>query len=91
MGIRISYKFQKKPGGTPEGILLAEDFIKKDKFIFVLGDNIFFGEEFSRILNDINKFRKGCIIFTSRVKDPKRFGILYKDKKNSNFQNSKNC
>ena len=33
LGIKISYKFQKKPGGIPEGILLAEDFIKKNKFI----------------------------------------------------------
>lgn len=82
LGIRISYKFQKKPEGIPEGILLAEDFIRKNKFIFALGDNIFFGEEFSRILNNIKKFKKGCILFTSRVNDPKRFGILYKDKKN---------
>ncbi len=82
LGIRISYKFQNKPGGIPEGILLAEEFIKKNKFIFALGDNIFFGEEFSRILNNIKKFKKGCILFTSRVNDPKRFGILYKDIKN---------
>ncbi len=82
LGIRISYKFQEKPGGIPEGILLAEDFIKKNKFIFALGDNIFFGEEFSGILNNIKKFKKGSILFTSRVNDPKRFGILYKDKKN---------
>lgn len=83
LGIKISYKFQKKPGGIPEGILLAEDFIKKNKFIFALGDNIFFGEEFSRILKNIKKFKKGSILFTSRVNDPKRFGILYKDKKNN--------
>jgi glucose-1-phosphate thymidylyltransferase len=82
LGIKISYKFQKKPGGIPEGILLAENFIKKNKFIFALGDNIFFGEEFSRILSNIKKFKKGCILFTSKVNDPKRFGILYKDKKN---------
>ena len=82
LGIRISYKFQNKPGGIPEGIILAKDFIKKNKFIFALGDNIFFGEEFSKILNNIKKFKKGCILFTSRVNDPKRFGILYKDKKN---------
>jgi glucose-1-phosphate thymidylyltransferase len=83
LGIKISYKFQTKPGGIPEGILLAEDFIKKNKFVFALGDNIFFGEEFSRILSNITKFKKGCILFTSKVNDPKRFGILYKDKKNN--------
>ncbi len=82
LGVKISYKFQKKPGGIPEGITLSEDFIGKDKFIFALGDNIFFGEEFSRILENIKNFKKGCILFTSRVNDPKRFGILYKDKKN---------
>jgi len=82
LGIKISYKFQKKPGGIPEGILLSENFIGKNKFIFALGDNIFFGEEFSKILNNVKNFKKGCILFTSRVNDPKRFGILYKDKKN---------
>jgi glucose-1-phosphate thymidylyltransferase len=82
LGIKISYKFQKKPGGIPEGILLAENFLGKNKFIFALGDNIFFGEEFSKILKNIKNFKKGCILFTSRVNDPKRFGILYKDKKN---------
>ena len=83
LGIKISYKFQKKPGGIPEWILLAEDFIKKNKFIFALGDNIFFGEEFSKILDNIKKFKKGSILFTSKVNDPKRFGILYKDKRNN--------
>ena len=82
LGIKISYKFQKKPSGIPEGIILSEDFIGKNKFIFALGDNIFFGEQFSKILKNINNFKKGCILFTSRVNDPKRFGILYKDKKN---------
>ncbi len=82
LGIKISYKFQKKPGGIPEGILLSENFIGKNKFIFALGDNIFFGEEFSKILNNVKNFKKGCILFTSKVNDPKRFGILYKDKKN---------
>lgn len=82
LGIKISYKFQKKPGGIPEGILLAENFLGKNKFIFALGDNIFFGEEFSKILKNIKNFKKGCILFTSKVNDPKRFGILYKDKKN---------
>ncbi len=83
LGIKISYKFQKKPGGIPEGITLSEDFIGKSKFIFALGDNIFFGEEFSKILKNIKNFKKGCILFTSKVNDPKRFGILYKDKKNN--------
>lgn len=83
LGINISYEFQKKPGGIPEGILLAEDFIGNNRFIFALGDNIFFGEQFSKILNDIKNFNKGCILFTSKVNEPKRFGILYKDKKNN--------
>mgnify|MGYP000975463200 CR=1 FL=1 len=83
LGIKISYKFQKKPGGIPEGILLSEDFIGKNKFIFALGDNIFFGEEFSKILENIKDFKRGCILFTSKVNDPKRFGILYKDKQNN--------
>ena len=67
LGIKISYKFQKKPGGIPEGILLSEDFIGKNKFIFALGDNIFFGEEFSKILENIKDFKRGCILFTSKT------------------------
>jgi glucose-1-phosphate thymidylyltransferase len=80
LGIKINYKQQDMPGGIPEGIKIAKDFLNNQSFAFILGDNIFFGQEFSKILKSLKNFNKGCILFTKEVNDPERFGVLYKKK-----------
>jgi len=80
LGIKISYKQQDVPGGIPEGIKIAKNFLNNQSFAFILGDNIFFGQEFTKILKSLKNFRKGCVLFTKAVNDPERFGILYKKK-----------
>jgi glucose-1-phosphate thymidylyltransferase len=73
-GVRITYIPQQTPGGLAQVVMLAEDFIGSDKFIFYLGDNMVVGgvkrfvEEFER--SDFN-----CFLTLSRVKDPERFGV----------------
>ena len=78
ISVNIKFIIQKKPSGIPEGIKLGKNFIGKDKFAFMLGDNVFFGQNFTNILNKAFSFKSGCSIFTFKVKDPKRFGVLNK-------------
>jgi glucose-1-phosphate thymidylyltransferase len=81
-GICISYVVQQNPGGIPQGIVLAEDFLNGEGFWFILGDNLFHGPEFGARLKDIpGDF--GAHIFTYRVKDPSAYGV-------ANFKNSEN-
>jgi|688.fasta_scaffold72887_4 glucose-1-phosphate thymidylyltransferase len=80
LGIKIYYKQQNVPAGIPEGIKIAEDFLNNESFAFILGDNIFFGQDFTKILKTLQNFKKGCVLFTKTVNDPERFGVLYKKK-----------
>jgi glucose-1-phosphate thymidylyltransferase len=73
-GISISYAVQETPGGIPQGILLAEEFLGGDSFWFILGDNLFHGPEFGAKLKEI-EFEEGAHIFTYRVKDPSAYGV----------------
>jgi glucose-1-phosphate thymidylyltransferase len=73
-GISISYVVQETPGGIPQGILLAEDFLQGENFWFILGDNLFHGPEFGARLKDVQGY-SGAHIFTYRVKDPSSYGV----------------
>jgi glucose-1-phosphate thymidylyltransferase len=73
-GISISYAVQETPGGIPQGILLAEEFLGGDSFWFILGDNLFHGPEFGARLRDMRE-NLGAHIFTYRVKDPSSYGV----------------
>ena len=79
LGINISYCIQEKPRGLAEGLILAEDFIKKDSILYLLGDNIFFGHDLPNILKRAKRKVEeegGAHIFGYAVKDPQRFGII---------------
>jgi glucose-1-phosphate thymidylyltransferase len=79
LGMNIKYKVQEKPNGLAEGLILAEDFIGNDNVLYMLGDNIFFGHDIAKIMNqakeDIEK-NGGAYVFGYYVKDPERFGIV---------------
>lgn len=78
-GVEFSYKEQPNPEGLAQAFILGEKFIGKDNVALVLGDNIFFGPEFSDTLLDVvehtNK-RGGATVFGYLVKDPQRFGVV---------------
>lgn len=83
LGIRISYKEQPKPEGLAQAFILGEEFIGSDDVCLVLGDNIFFGSGFKKILREsLQKVKEEntAIIFGNYVDDPKRFGIAEIDK-----------
>ncbi len=82
LGMDISYCVQVNPDGLAQGLILAEQFIENDTIALILGDNIFYGQGFSPMLLDAKKHAtKGiATIFSYRVKDPERFGIVEIDK-----------
>jgi len=86
LGIKISYAIQEKPKGLAEGLLIAKDFIKYSTILYILADNIFFGHDLPKIIQDaileVDK-HSGCYIFGYNVKDPQRFGVI---EFNKNFQ-----
>lgn len=78
-GVHLTYKVQPSPDGLAQAFILGEDFIGDDACAMVLGDNIFYGNGFSRILKAAVKNaeqEKRAIIFGYYVNDPERFGIV---------------
>lgn len=79
LGIKITYIEQPKPEGLAQAFILAEDFIGSDDVCMVLGDNIFHGNGFSKLLsNSVNSVKKSknATVFGYYVKDPQRYGVL---------------
>lgn len=75
IGINVEYKVQDKPRGIAEAFIIGEDFIGKDNVCLVLGDNIFFGQGFSVMLEKAMKL-EGATIFGYYVKDPSAYGVI---------------
>ena len=79
LGVNFSYKVQDKPSGIAEAFILGEDFIGNDDVALILGDNIFFGHNFSDLLINAKDNNIGATIFSYNVRDPERFGIVELD------------
>ena len=75
-GIKISYKVQKFSNGIAEAFLIAEDFIGNDDVLLILGDNIFYGNGLYDLGKKAIKKNKGVTLFSHRVRDPERFGVI---------------
>jgi len=80
LGISIEYNIQEKPNGIAEAFIICCDFIGKDNVALILGDNIFYGQGFSPILEKASLLKEGAVIFANYVQDPCRFGIVQFDK-----------
>jgi glucose-1-phosphate thymidylyltransferase len=79
-GLRISYAIQPRPEGLAQAFLLGREFIGADKVCLILGDNIFYGHGFQRILNRATQIESGGLIFGYWVRDPERYGVVEFDK-----------
>jgi glucose-1-phosphate thymidylyltransferase len=79
-GLNISYKVQPSPDGLAQAFLIGEEFIGNDHCALVLGDNIFYGHELSRIVDNAQQRTEGASIFAYRVNDPERYGVAEFDK-----------
>ncbi len=75
-GVAISYKVQPSPDGLAQAFILGEDFIGQDSVCLVLGDNIFYGPNFSPKLKAAAAITSGATVFGYQVKDPERFGVV---------------
>ncbi|MEH7590389.1 glucose-1-phosphate thymidylyltransferase RfbA [Priestia megaterium] len=82
LGIKLNYLPQEKPEGIAQAFIIGENFIGRDSVSLILGDNIFYGHKFTKILEQAAKRKRGATIFGYHVKDPQRFGVVEVDKNN---------
>jgi glucose-1-phosphate thymidylyltransferase len=75
IGISIKYKVQPSPDGLAQAFLLGEEFLGNDSACLVLGDNIFYGYNFSKLLVDASQIKNGATVFGYYVNDPERYGV----------------
>jgi glucose-1-phosphate thymidylyltransferase len=76
LGLSFSFKEQPRPEGLAQAFIIGEEFIGSDSVALILGDNIFYGPNFSTILNRAVQLESGGLIFGYPVKDPQRYGVV---------------
>ena len=74
-GIKIEYLEQKNPNGLPEAFILGEKFIDNQNVCLILGDNFFYGQNLSKILQNCSKLKNGAKVLLHRVNNPESFGV----------------
>ena len=75
LGIKLEYAIQPSPDGLAQAFIIGEKFIGNDSVCMVLGDNIFYGFDFSRTLREAAKLETGATVFGYYVNDPERYGV----------------
>ncbi len=76
LGMQFSYAIQEVPRGLADAFIIGADFIGKDSVALVLGDNIFYGQSFSRVLREVAAREQGATIFGYYVRDPREYGVV---------------
>jgi len=82
VGLSISYEIQPSPDGLAQAFIIGEKFIGSDNACLVLGDNIYYGYGFSKILERAASIKDGAVVFGYYVNDPQRYGVVEFDKNN---------
>ncbi len=80
IGLSLSYVEQEKPAGLAQAFILGEKFIGNDRVALILGDNIFYGQHFTELLQKAATFSDGAVIFGYYVRDPRAYGVVEFDK-----------
>ena len=80
MGLRLEYAVQEYPRGLADAFIIGADFIGDDCVALVLGDNIFYGQSFSKVLCEVTLRKEGATIFGYYVRDPREYGVVEFDK-----------
>ena len=75
-GLHIEYAVQPRPEGIAQAFLIGESFIRSSCSALVLGDNLFYGHDFARLLRDAGQKTRGARVFAYRVHDPERYGVI---------------
>lgn len=76
LGISISYAVQPSPDGLAQAFIIGADFIAGEGCALVLGDNIFYGSDFARVLQRVVRHDDGATVFAYYVSDPERYGVV---------------
>lgn len=80
IGISITYKVQDTPRGLADAFILGEEFLGDDSVCLILGDNVFYGQDMTKVLRKAMENKTGATIFGYPVKDPRSFGVVEFDK-----------
>lgn len=80
LGVSFTYKVQDTPRGLADAFIVGEEFIGDDSVCLILGDNVFFGQDLTRILKKATALKEGAVIFGYPVKDARSFGVVEFDK-----------
>ncbi|WP_299204801.1 glucose-1-phosphate thymidylyltransferase RfbA [uncultured Amphritea sp.] len=80
-GVNLSYAVQPSPDGLAQAFIIGEEFIGNDSVCLVLGDNIYYGQGLSKLLQTAASKDKGATVFGYQVTDPERFGVVEFDEK----------
>ena len=76
LGLSFSYAVQETPRGLADAFIVGREFIGNDRVALVLGDNIFYGQSFSRLLQSVAQRENGATIFGYYVRDPREYGVV---------------
>lgn len=76
LGLHMEYAVQEQPRGLADAFIIGADFIGNDHVALVLGDNIFYGQSFSRVLREVAARESGATIFGYYVRDPREYGVV---------------
>ena len=82
-GVKFTYQIQEKPRGLADAFILGEEFIGDDRVCLVLGDNVFYGQDLTKILMNVQKQKYGATDFGYPVKESSAFGVVEFDKDNN--------
>lgn len=83
LGIYIEYAIQEHPRGLAEAFIIGEEFIEDDSVCLILGDNIFYGANFTETLKRASQLTDGALIFGYYVNDPREYGVVSFDTHNN--------
>jgi glucose-1-phosphate thymidylyltransferase len=75
-GLKLEYRVQPSPDGLAQAFIIGETFIGKDSVCLVLGDNIFYGYNFTTMLEEASQIKSGSTVFGYYVNDPDRYGVV---------------
>lgn len=75
-GLSIQYKVQQNPDGLAQAFVLGEEFIGDDACALILGDNIFYGHDLNKQLEEACNKKQGATVFAYHVQDPERYGVV---------------
>ena len=76
LGLKMEYAVQEEPRGLADAFIIGADFIGGDRVALILGDNIFYGQSFSRVLKEVAARENGATIFGYYVRNPREYGVV---------------